>query len=126
MGRSSGAAIGTVNGCRALVMHYRCQRAPVHSTELAIVPVYDHDSGGHASSSFAREGDSGALVFGARHRQPNSTVWGYATEDTRKGLLPLTQSRGITFATPLEPVLKDIKAHLEAKNPGQTVEVALL
>lgn len=116
MGRTTGATAGTVNGCRAVVSVYGSERGPVHSIELAIIPVTSGEL-----AVFAYNGDSGALVYNARGHG-DSMVWGRAMQEGQ----PLLDVSRIAFATPVTGILQDIRATVEKMNPGQTVEVDML
>jgi hypothetical protein len=117
MGRTTGATAGTVHGCRSETRVYASERDPVRSTELTILPF---TPGGPAT--FAYDGDSGALVYNGRG-EPDSMVWGRTLEKQGHPLLDVSR---MVFATPLPPILEDIRATVERANPGKRVEVAIV
>ena len=100
LGRTTGPTVGLHHGCKAMARQY--QSKVVESLEEVVIPVTNN------TPRFAKEGDSGALVYGPEGKGLGM-VWGGVLSK-----VPTTMAvERMVYVTPIRAIARDVAAQFE-------------
>ncbi|KAK2006682.1 hypothetical protein LZ32DRAFT_611027 [Colletotrichum eremochloae] len=103
-GRTSGLSFGIVNQVKSVIRRTVKDGRTFFSKECCIV-AHRNNHG-----SFTKPGDSGAYIFDLKGRAVGMVTGGITREDVLQGEEYYYQAMDVTYATPMEWILEDMKA----------------